>query len=204
MTEMMKADMAGFRKAAALLQAGELVALPTDTVYGLAGLANSKQAIAKIYDVKSRPQEKALSVVIFAPELAKHLVKISPLAQRMMDAFWPGALTLVLPAHANIHTNAPTLAVRCPDIDWTRAFLEIGFEEPLVLPSANISGLPAPSTAQQVAAGIGDKIPLILDGGTCKAGQASTIISVDGDQAKLLRRGAISPERFAVFDMDLL
>lgn len=191
--------MAGFREAARLLQAGELVALPTDTVYGLAGLANSKQAMARIYNVKKRPQEKALSVVIFSPEHASRLVKISPLAQKMMDIFWPGALTLVLPAHE----NTPTLAVRCPDINWTNAFLEIGFEEPLVLPSANISGRPAPITAQQIAADIGDKIPLILDGGTCATGHESTIISVIDGRAKLLRLGALAPERFAAFDIDM-
>lgn len=199
MAELIKADEAGFAKAVDLLRAGELVALPTDTVYGLAGLARDKVAVAKIFAVKNRPAHKALSVVVFKPNQAKNLVRVSPLAQSLMDVFWPGALTLVLPALQNV----PTLAVRCPNVAWTTAFLKLGFEEPLVLPSANISGEPAPITAAQVQAGIGDKIPLILDGGTCKAGQASTIISVDGAQAKLLRRGAIAPERFAAFDMDL-
>ncbi len=204
MAEMMKADMAGFRKAAALLQAGELVVLPTDTVYGLAGLANSPSAIEKIYQVKSRPGHKALSVVVFAPEHANRLVRVSPLAQALMDVFWPGALTLVLPALNPKTGNLPTFAVRCPDINWTSAFLDIGFAEPLVLPSANISGQPAPITATQVQAGLGGKIPLILDGGTCNEGHESTIISIDGKRAKLLRTGAIAPERFAAFDMDLV
>ena len=199
MVELVKANEAGYIKAAALLRAGKLVALPTDTVYGLAGLATDKAAIAQIYAVKKRPKDKALSVVIFTPEHAKRLAVISPLAQRLMDAFWPGALTLVLPAHNDV----PTLAIRCPDVDWTNAFLSIGFEEPLVLPSANISGQPAPVTAEQVAAGIGGAIPLILDGGTCKAGRESTIIAVDGDRARLLRVGAIAPERFAAFDIEM-
>jgi len=199
MRNLIKADMAGYRKAADLLGAGALVALPTDTVYGLAGLASNRETIAKIFKVKNRPKHKALSVVIFAPEHAKQLVEISSLAQALMDKFWPGALTLVLPALE----GTSTLAIRCPDIAWTRAFLDIGFEGPLVLPSANISGQPAPVTALQTANAIGDKISLILDGGTCRAGQESTIISVDGDRAKFLRIGAITPERLAAFDIDL-
>ena len=155
MAEILKADGTGYLKAVKLLKAGALVALPTDTVYGLAGLANDPGAIAKIYKVKNRPKHKALSVVVFAPDHAKKLVKISPLARALMDEFWPGALTLVLPALKNI----PTLAVRCPDIEWANAFLNIGFEEPLVLPSANISGEPAPVTALQTADAIGGKIP---------------------------------------------
>jgi len=199
MRTLIKADMAGYKKAADLLRAGALVALPTDTVYGLAGLASNREAITEIFKVKNRPKYKALSVVIFAPEHARRLVKISSLAQALMDKFWPGALTLVLPALE----GAPTLAVRCPDIAWTRAFLDIGFEGPLVLPSANISGEAAPVTAAQTANAIGDKISLILDGGTCKRGQSSTIIAVDGDRARLLRVGAIAPERLAAFDIDL-
>ncbi len=199
MAGLVKANKAGYEKAAELLRAGVLVALPTDTVYGLAGLANNQKVIDEIYAVKKRPKDKALSVVIFAPEHAKRLAKISPLAQKLMDAFWPGALTLVLPAHENV----PTLAIRCPDIKWTSAFLDIGFEGPLVLPSANISGEPAPVTAQQVMTGIGDKIPLVIDGGTCKSGQESTIISVDGDCARLLRMGAIVPEQLAAYDIEM-
>ena len=199
MAKLVKANKGGYKKAAELLRAGELVALPTDTVYGLAGLANNPSVIAEIYAVKKRPKDKALSVVIFAPEHAKRLAIISPLAQKLMGAFWPGALTLVLPAHENV----PTLAIRCPDIKWTKAFLDIGFDGPLVLPSANISGEPAPVTAAQVVAGIGDKISLILDGGTCAARQESTIISVAGDRVMLLRIGAIAPEQLAVYNIEM-
>ena len=199
MHKLIKADMAGYKKAADLLRAGELVALPTDTVYGLAGLANNQKAIANIFKVKNRPKHKALSVVIFTPEHAVQLVKISTLAQALMDEFWPGALTLVLPALEGV----PTLAIRCPDIEWANGFLDVGFEGPLVLPSANVSGQPAPVTAAQTAEAIGDKISLILDGGTCKTGQESTIISVDGDHARLLRIGAIAPDRLAAFSVEM-
>lgn len=198
MAKILKADDAGYAKAAELLKAGQLVALPTDTVYGLAGLANNQEAIAEIFKVKNRPKHKALSVVIFTPSHAKRLVEIPPLAQALMDEFWPGALTLVLPALEHV----PTLAIRCPDIGWASGFLDVGFEGPLVLPSANISGQPAPVTAAQTATAIGDKIPLILDGGTCEKGQESTIISVDGNQARLLRVGAIPPKRLAAYNID--
>ena len=199
MAELLKADASGYIKAAELLREGALVALPTDTVYGLAGLASNQKAIAEIFKVKNRPKHKALSVVIFAPDHAKKLVEISPLAQALMDAFWPGALTLVLPALK----SASTLAIRCPDIEWANGFLDVGFEGPLVLPSANISGERAPVTAKQTAEAIGDKIPLILDGGTCKAGKESTIISVEGNHAHLLRVGAIAPEQLATFNVDI-
>lgn len=198
MAEILKADDVGYAKAAELLRAGQLVALPTDTVYGLAGLASDSKAISEIFKVKNRPKNKALSVIIFTPSHAERLVEIPPLAQALMDEFWPGALTLVLPALK----GAPTLAVRCPDIEWAKRFLDAGFEGPLVLPSANISGRPAPVTAVQTAAGIGDKVPLILDGGPCEKGQESTIISVDGDRARLLRVGAIPPERLAAYNID--
>jgi len=206
MAEILTANSAGYSKAAELLRAGQLAALPTDTVYGLAGLASNQEAIAEIYKVKNRPKEKALSVVIFTPDHAKQLVKIPPLAQTLMDEFWPGALTLVLPALEHVATlpDTQTLAVRCPDVGWTKGFMDAGFEGPLVLPSANISGEAAPVTAAQTDAAIGDKIPLILDGGTCKKGQESTIIAVDGDRARLLRVGAIAPERLAAYNIDMV
>ncbi len=208
MAEILKANRAGYVKAVKVLRSGALVALPTDTVYGLAGLANNRKAVFDIYKIKKRPAQKALSVVIFSPHQAKKIVKIPPIAQAMMDMFWPGALTLVLPSLNSIFTsaNSQTLALRCPDIGWASGFMQEGFEGPLVLPSANISGDPAPVTAKQTSAAIGASIPLILDGGPCKEGKESTIISVNGKCACLLRIGAIPPERLASFNivMDLV
>lgn len=199
MAEILKADKSGYEKAAALLKAGELVVLPTDTVYGLAGLADNQAVLHKIYEIKKRPKQKAMSVVVFTPSHAKYLAHISPLAQKLMDKFWPGALTIVLPAR----TDVPTLAIRCPAIDWADEFLHLGFEGPLVLPSANISGQPAPISAKEISANIADKIPLILDGGICKAKQESTILTVDGDRLRLLRIGALAPDQFAEFDIEM-
>ncbi len=201
MAEIHPTNAEGYAKAAKLLRAGELVILPTDTVYGLAARADNPKAIAEIYKVKRRPDAKALSVVVFAPEHATNLVHISPLAQSLMDKFWPGALTLVLPARGGVYGGVQTLAVRCPDIGWTQAFAKLGFTAPLVLPSANTSGLPAPVTAAQAQADIGDKVALILDGGPCKGGRESTILAVENDNIKLLRIGAIAPEKFAEFGL---
>ncbi|PHS39447.1 MAG: threonylcarbamoyl-AMP synthase [Robiginitomaculum sp.] len=199
MAEILPANMHGYAEAAKLLRAGELVILPTDTVYGLAARADDLKAIAEIYKVKQRPQAKALSVVVFAPQHAKKLVHISPLAQSLMDRFWPGALTLVLPARQDV----PTLAVRCPDIGWTQAFTKLGFTAPLVLPSANTSGLAAPTTAAGAQADIGDKVPLILDGGPCAGGRESTIVALEQGRIKVLRTGVIAPEEFAEFGLVL-
>ncbi len=199
MARILPAKRRGYAEATRLLRAGELVILPTDTVYGLAARADNPKAIAAIYKVKKRPRAKALSVVVFAPQYAKKLVHVSPLAQSLMDKFWPGALTLVLPARRDV----PTLAVRCPDIGWTHAFVKLGFTKPLVLPSANTSGLDAPITAAGAQVDIGDKIPLILDGGQCKGGKESTIVAVENGRIKLLRTGAIAPEAFAEFDLVL-
>jgi len=200
-TQMLDADAAGYANAVQMLKSGALVALPTDTVYALAGLAGSESAVAQIYAVKNRPPEKALSVVVFKPRYARQLAIISPLARSLMAAFWPGALTLVLPLRSA--KTASTIAIRCPDTPWTDAFLRLGFEGPLVLPSANISGNKDLVSAAQVMKELGGKIPLILDGGICKAGQASTILAVDGAKAKVLRFGAIAPERLAAFDLDM-
>ena len=199
MTEILPANQEGYKRAITLLRRGELVGLPTDTVYGLAGLVDYQGISDKIFTVKNRPRKKPLSIVIFSPEQAKTLVHISPLAQAMMDEFWPGALTLVLPAR-NSHK---TLALRCPEIGWRSGFMALGFDSPLFLPSANISGRPAPITARQVYDELGGKIPLILDGGTCTTQESSTIIAVDGDKARLLRSGALAPEQFSQFDIHM-
>ena len=193
------AHMDSYKQAVNLLRAGELVALPTDTVYGLAGVASNAQAREKIYAVKKRPSEKQLSVVVFSPEQASKVAHVSNLARDYMAAFWPGALTLVMPAKI----GDGTIAVRCPDVTWTAAFGTLGFHDPLVLPSANISGAPAPTTAHEVEQGIGGQIPLIIDGGVCKAGVASSIISVVGGRSRLLRIGALAPEQLASFDIEL-
>ncbi|PHR94381.1 MAG: threonylcarbamoyl-AMP synthase [Robiginitomaculum sp.] len=208
MAELLNAQISNSQKAIDLLREGQIVALPTETVYGLAALASNEQAVAKIFTAKNRPRDQPLSICIFTPEQAQDICILSPLAKRLIDAFWPGPLTLVLPKKPdakiadNALENLTSIGVRCPDIAWRQDFIKLGFTTPLVLSSANTSGQPSPLTAQTVMEDIGDKIPLILDDGPCRAGMDSTIISIENESATLLRKGALRVEDFASFPMN--
>lgn len=208
MADILKANRSSYDHAIALLKAGEPVALPTETVYGLAAMATDDRAVSDIYKVKERPKSKPLSVVVSSYKAARKVAKITPLSQSLMDAFWPGPLTLVLPLKptAGISKNAlaggKTVGMRCPDIPWMAYFDRAGFDTPLVLPSANMSSKPAQTTASGVNADLGRKIPMIIDGGDCKTGIESTIIAIERDGAVLLRAGVLKPEDFAAFDIN--
>jgi len=208
MAKLLKADRSSYDQAIALLKAGEPVGLPTETVYGLAAIASNDDAVSTVYRLKKRPNSKPLSVVVSSMKAAKKIATVSPLAKAMIDTFWPGPLTLVLPLkkEANISKYAlaggNTIGIRCPDIEWMAHFQKEGFHAPLVLPSANTSGIPAPTDAMSVNLDIGDKISVIVDGGDCKTGVESTIIALESGKARLLRPGALTPEAFAPFDME--
>lgn len=184
--------------AAALLAAGELVAIPTETVYGLAGNAFSKKAVAKIYSVKKRPRSNPLIVHIASIEQLPLVAKKIPVAaQRLAAAFWPGPLTLVLPKKdtvaAIVTAEQNTVAVRVPDHPLTLELLNItGF--PLAAPSANPFNYISPVTAKHVALQLNGLIPYILDGGRCQSGVESTIIGFEKGRPVLLRHGAIPKE----------
>jgi L-threonylcarbamoyladenylate synthase len=190
---------AAIAEAVRLLQAGELVAIPTETVYGLAADAANRDAVARIYAAKGRPDFNPLIAHVSGAEMAERFVDVSPLARALMARFWPGPLTLVLPLRADVALAAavtaglPTLAVRCPDHPVPQALIA-GLGGPLAAPSANASGRISPTTAAHVAASLGDRVPLILDGGPSRAGLESTIVGIDGDRATLLRPGAIPAE----------
>jgi L-threonylcarbamoyladenylate synthase len=193
------ADAAGIAAAAAVLDAGGIVAVPTETVYGLAARASDAAAVARIYAAKGRPGFNPLIVHVASAEAAAELVEVSPLAARLMADFWPGALTLVLPRRAGA-TVAPavtaglaTLAVRCPAHPVMQAL--IACCGPLAAPSANASGRISSTTAAHVAESLGERVPLILDAGPCAAGLESTIIAVEADIWRLLRPGAIATDR---------
>ena len=174
MAEILPASFKNHQKALALLKAGQAVALPTETVYGLAALACDEKAVKQIFKIKNRPKRLALSICVFNQKQAEDICHISPLAKQLMQEFWPGPLTLVLPKKDNAHVsnmanaNLPNIGIRCPDIHWRNAFEKLGFAQPLVLTSANTSARPNPLTAQDVNRDIGEKIPLILDGGASK------------------------------------
>jgi len=171
-----------------------LIAFPTDTIYGVAGDPFNTTPIQQIYVVKERPQDKALPVLIGELCQLKDLVMtVNEQTRRIAEAFWPGALTLVLPKGPRIPPDLspyPTIGVRMPDLDFTlRLLTEIG---PLAVTSANISDGPNPTTAQEVLAQLGGRIDLVLDGGPTHGPMASTVVDATGPELKLLREGPIS------------
>ncbi len=196
------------KSAARILSDGGIVALPTETVYGLAAHAENDDAVRRIYQAKGRPAHNPLILHIFDPEDADHWVIVSPLAQQLIKAFWPGPLTLVLPKTDRQISQAAgagleTLGIRCPRAVWTQAFKSAGFDGPIVMPSANRSGHISPTCARHVAEDLSDKVDLILDAGPCPGGIESTILKVEDDHAVLLRPGAIPVEAFAPYVSDM-
>jgi L-threonylcarbamoyladenylate synthase len=181
-------------KAIELLKRGEVVAIPTETVYGLAADARNEVAIAKIYATKQRPANNPLIVhIASAAQVTDWASEFPPLAQQLAHAFWPGPLTLVLPARAEVsqtvRAGEPTVALRVPAHSVALALLhDSGLG--LAAPSANKYTQLSPTTAEHVESGLGDDIP-VLDGGACQVGIESTIVSVHGDEWQLLRPGMI-------------
>ncbi len=187
-----------WKEAARRLKGGEVVAIPTETVYGLAADIRCPDALQQIYRIKGRPQHNPLIVHCGSLEQAAHWVRSFPQsARKLADRFWPGPLTLVLPRTEEVNdivtAGQDTLAIRVPDHPLTLTLLrESGLA--LAAPSANPSNYISPVTAQQVERLLGGKIGYILDGGRCTAGIESTIVSFEGEQPRLLRPGPISPE----------
>ena len=189
-------EAAAFGRALTELSAGRPIGLPTETVYGLAGDATDPAAITRIYEAKGRPRFNPLIAHVSDIAMAERQVNFSPLARKLAEKFWPGALTLVLPLarYRTVHDLATsgldTLAVRAP-----RGFagrLIGAFGKPLAAPSANLSGKISATTADHVAADLGDKINLILDAGATPIGVESTILKVEDDILTLLRPGGIA------------
>jgi L-threonylcarbamoyladenylate synthase len=185
--------------AAACLRAGGLVAVPTETVYGLAADATSDAAVAAIFAAKERPAINPLIAHVLKIEAAREHAIFSPDAERLARAFWPGPLTLVLPAKSTCRVSLlaraglDTVALRSPSDETARALIE-ATGAPLAAPSANRSGRVSPTTAAHVVADLDGGIDWILDGGPCRYGLESTIIEVVGDRPRLLRPGAITRE----------
>ena len=191
------ADAAGIAVAAEQLRAGGLVALPTETVYGLAARADSASAVAAIYHAKGRPDFNPL--IVHVPDLvtAEAIAVFDDRAQALAARFWPGALTLVLPLRADapialaVTAGLDTIALRCPAHPVMRAVLE-ACALPLAAPSANASGGVSPTRAEHVAASLGDAVGLVLDGGACMAGIESTIVALRGSGWEVLRPGPVT------------
>jgi L-threonylcarbamoyladenylate synthase len=186
-------------EAAALLRANEVVAIPTETVYGLAANAFSDEAVSAVYRVKERPETNPLIVHLGSPDQLHEVTSsVSPNAQKLAQHFWPGPLTLLLPKSTRISdqvtAHSPFVAVRVPDHPLSLALLR-QLEFPLVAPSANRYTSVSPTTAAHVATNLGDRIPLILDGGPCRKGLESTVVGFDADdKPQVYRLGALTLE----------
>jgi len=185
------------RQAALLIRAGELVAVPTETVYGLAADATDDRAVGAIYAAKGRPSFNPLIVHVADVAMARSLASFSPLAERLAEHFWPGPLTLVLPLlsmsglSAAVTAGLPTVAVRLPAHPAMRALIrESG--RPLAAPSANRSGLISPTRAEHVLASLDGRLRMILDEGPTSEGLESTIAAPEADHVRLLRPGPIT------------
>lgn len=197
------ADAAGIAAAVRVILADGIVAVPTETVYGLAARADSESAVAEIYRAKGRPDFNPLIVHVPDMAAAEQLAVFDDRALMLAQAFWPGPLTLVLPRRAGaplaaaVSAGLPTIALRCPAHPVMQSMLR-GCRLPLAAPSANRSGAVSPTTAEHVVASLGPRVPLILDGGTCADGLESTIVALrpDGSWA-LLRPGPIDRARIA-------
>ena len=177
-----------------ILKKGGLVALPTDTVYGIGALAFDGKAVESIYNAKERPVEKAIPILIAEiMDLNKVASKISYTTRRLASRFWPGPLTCIVPKKPTLPlavSATPTVAVRIPDHADARALLRAA--GPMAVTSANISGQPSPSTAQEVYDQLKGRIPLILDGGKTPGGLPSTLVDCTGEKPVILREGPIS------------
>ncbi len=201
--DVLQADEAGIAEAANVLRGGGLVAIPTETVYGLAARADSDKAVAAIYRAKGRPDFNPLIVHVAGLEQAERLARFDDRARRLAVEFWPGALTMVLPMRddarlaAAVTAGLPTVALRCPAHPVMRAVLA-ACGVALAAPSANRSGAVSPTTADHVAASLGGKPDRILDGGACPQGIESTIVALrEGGGWRMLRPGPVSKERIS-------
>lgn len=197
-TETVLADAEGIARAAAILRDGGLVAVPTETVYGLAARADSAAAVAKIYAAKGRPDFNPLIVHVRDVEQAQRYARLGERALALADEFWPGPLTLVLPLRAEcsladaVTAGLPTVALRVPAHQVMQSVLKQA-QLPLAAPSANRSGTVSPTSPEHVLATLSERIEAVLDGGPCEDGVESTIVALREDGSwQLLRPGPIA------------
>jgi len=192
------ADAAAIARAGEIIRAGGLVAFPTETVYGLGADATNDKAVASIFAAKGRPQFNPLIVHVPDIAAAEGIVAFNPLARKLAEAFWPGAVTFVLPRKDTklsllVSAGLDTVAVRVPSGSVARKLLAAA-GRPIAAPSANVSGRVSPTRASHVADEFGASIDLILDDGAATLGLESTVIGFDGDKPVLLRLGAMARE----------
>ncbi len=200
-TLLLKADQNGIEKAGEILARGGLVGIPTETVYGLAANALDGEAVARIFRAKGRPMDNPLIVHIADVDDINRFSLISEVpagAVELASAFWPGPLTIIMPKGKaipdEVSAGLDTVAIRLPEHMAARAVIRAA-DRPLAAPSANLSGSPSPTTAQHVLNDMDGKIEAVLDGGVCRVGVESTVVTLAGDKPRLLRPGGITLDR---------
>ena len=186
------------KQAIAILKEGGVVACPTDTVYGIGAAINIESAVERVYRIKGRPHNQALPILLAEKYQLTEVAKVvPPLARRLADRFFPGALTIVMPKADSVSDvvtgGGKTIAVRIADHPIPIAVVR-GLGVPIVGTSANLSGQPSALTAEEVRAQLGDQVDMIIDGGRCPGGRESTIIDLSGERPLILRQGPISIE----------
>ena len=186
--------------AAELLKGGQVVAFPTETVYGLGANALNEEAVGKIFAAKMRPADNPLIVHLYDPEQMPELCEISEATRRLMEAFCPGPITMLCPKKPIIPdivtANLRSVGIRFPSHEGARALLK-ACNLPIAAPSANLSTRPSPTRALHVLEDMQGRIPLILDGGDCQVGVESTVVDMTGEVPVVLRPGAVTPEMIA-------
>jgi len=201
MARLLPDDDSGRRAALEVLRGGGIVAMPTDTVYGVGVALDAPDGLARLFAAKDRPLDRAIVLLVADVEQAASVGVISPTARVLAARFWPGGLTLVLAQAAGAQLpaaltgGAGTIGVRVPDHDCPRALARaLG---PLPVTSANLSGRPEARDASDVLDQLGDRIDLVLDGGAARGGVPSTVVDCSGPVPKVLREGAVSASRLA-------
>ena len=201
--ETRKYTMEETEQAASMLRKGGLVAVPTETVYGIAASAEDGVAVQMIYDLKDRDYDKPVSVLVTGMDMVeKYCQNIPPVAYRLAEKYWPGPLTMILEDRevvpAMVTAGSGTLGVRCPDHPLTLAIIEkAGL--PLAAPSANPSGKEPAKTAKEVLAWFDGEIEGVVDGGPCAMGVASTVVDLTEEEPKILREGGIPAGELLAF-----
>lgn len=199
MSRLVAANEESIAEAAGLIKGGELVVLPTETVYGLGASALDGEVVAKIFAAKNRPQFNPLIVHVYDTAQAQNYVEMSDKARGIAEAFWPGPLTLILPKKKDsgisdlVTAGLETLAVRVPSHKIMQQVMRAA-DVPIAAPSANASGEPSATTPKDVAESLGDQVGMILAAGACDVGLESTVLDLSGDTPVILRPGAITPE----------
>ncbi|MBR1806129.1 MAG: threonylcarbamoyl-AMP synthase [Selenomonadaceae bacterium] len=197
-TEILQPTQENLRRAAQSIKRGEIVAFPTETVYGLGADGLNVAACEKIFVAKGRPPEKPLSLLVNGIEMASTVAEMSPAAEKLFNAFCPGALTIILPKNKIVPdfvtSGLSTVGIRFPANSTTLELIRLA-TCPIAAPSANLSGHEPPTNAQEVFDNLRGRVEIILDGGQCQFGVSSTIIDLTTSPPKILRHGAIPAEK---------